>query len=96
MVGDWTIECHAYPDAIGPFLRNVIGPDTVVAGVSTTLSADSAVSDTSISVAASIASGSYIKIGTGAALEYAKTTAVTGSGPYTLTVTTSDTARWAC
>jgi hypothetical protein len=90
MVADWTIDCAAYPDAIGPFLRNIIGPDTLSAGVSTTLSSSSSIGATTLSVAASISAQSYIKVGTGASIEYAKVTAVSGSGPYTLTVTSSD------
>jgi hypothetical protein len=92
MVADWDIECAAYPDAIGPFLRNIIGPDTVVAGVSTTLSASSSVNATSISTTAAIPVGSYIKIDTGTSLEYAKVSASSGSGPYVLTVSSLDSA----
>lgn len=85
----WSIDCLAYPDLLGHFLCGTIGPDTVTAGVSTTLSSASTAGATSISVAATIPLNSIIKIDTGANLEYAKVTAVSGSGPYTLTVTTS-------
>lgn len=83
----WDIDMLAYPDLIGHFLRAIIGPDTVTAATSTTLSSSSSIGATSLSVAASIASGTYIQIDTATNLEYAKVTNVTGSGPYTLTVT---------
>jgi hypothetical protein len=86
----WSIDVLAYPDLAGHFFAGTIGPDTVTAGVSTTLSASSLANATSISTAASIAAGSIIKIDSGANLEYAKVTAVSGAGPYTLTVTTSN------
>lgn len=86
---EWQIDVMAYPDVIGPFLRSMIGPDTVFAGASTTLSASSSIGATSITVAS--ATGitgtppTIIQIGTGPSLEYAQVTSVTGT---TLTVTT--------
>ncbi len=89
---DWSIDFHAYPDLIGHFLRGMIGPDTVTAGAVTTLSALTAINATTISTPVAIAVGSYISIDTGPVLqEYAKVTATSGTGPYILTVTTSDT-----
>lgn len=88
----WDIDILAYPDLMGHFLRAIIGPDTVTAATSTTLSASSAIGATSLSTVASIATGTYIQIDTAGALEYAKVTNVTGSGPYTLTVTGAGTA----
>lgn len=87
VVTSWSIDLFAYPDVAGHFLRGIIGPDTVVAGVTTATSGTSIAGATSISTTASIAAQSYIQIDTGANLEYAKVTAVTGVGPYTLTVT---------
>lgn len=84
----WDINVMAYPDLIGHFLRGIIGPDTVSAGVTTTLAANSIVGATTLSATASIAANSYIKVGTGGTGEYAFVTAVSGSGPYSLTVTT--------
>lgn len=83
---DWSISIDAYPDLAGIFLRGIIGPDTVTAGVSTSLATASTVGATSLSSTASIPAMSYIQIDTAANLEYAQVTAVTGSGPYTLTV----------
>ncbi len=83
---DWTIDLMAYPNITGYFLRGIIGPDTVSAGVSTTLSSSTSIGATSISVAASIAATSIISIGSGALQEYATVSAVSGSGPYILTV----------
>lgn len=84
---EWSIDVMAYPDITGHFLRGVIGPDTVTAGVSTTLSAATTAGATTITTAATIAAQSYIQIDTGANLEYARVTAVSGVGPFTLTVT---------
>jgi hypothetical protein len=92
VVAHWSIDMLAYPDLVGHFLASMIGPDTITPGVSTTLSSSSSASATTISTAATIAANSWITIDTGNNLEYAKVTAVTGSGPYTLTVTTSDSA----
>jgi hypothetical protein len=85
---DWSIDLLGYPDLIGNFLRGIIGPDTITAGISTSLSATVASGVTSITTVASIAANSYISIYTGANQEFALVTAVSGAGPYTLTVTT--------
>lgn len=82
------LEFPAYPDTLGYALR-IIGPDTVTAGVSTTLSA--AVSTTgamSISTGLSIPTGSTIMIDTGGKLETATTGVPSGSGPYTIPIVT--------
>jgi hypothetical protein len=81
------VETWFYPDITGHWLRGMIGPDTVTAGVSTALSASTTAGATSITTTASIAANTYIQIDTAANLEYAKVTAVSGTGPYTLTVT---------
>jgi hypothetical protein len=81
-----SLELSAYPDCLGYFLR-IIGPDTVSAGVSTTLSSSTIVGATSISTAVSIPSGSTIAIDTAGNLEYAITGSPTGSGPYTIPIT---------
>ncbi|WP_370145685.1 hypothetical protein [Streptacidiphilus sp. EB129] len=81
------LDFPAYPDAIGYALR-IIGPDTVTAGVSTTLSSSSLVGATSISVAATIPTGSTIMIDTGTKVEYATTGVPTGSGPYAIPIVT--------
>lgn len=81
------LDFPAYPDSIGYALR-IIGPDTVTAGISTTLSSASIAGATSISTAASIPSGSTIMIDTGAKVEYAVTGSPTGSGPYSIPITT--------
>lgn len=86
----WSIDVMGYPDLLGHFLRGVIGPDTVVAGVSTTLSASTVAGATSITTAATIPTGSTIQIQDSGAtnLEYAITGVATGSGPYTIPITT--------
>jgi len=81
------LEFNGYPDALGYALR-IIGPDTVTAGVSTTLSSSTLAGATSISTAATIPSGSTIMIDTGTKVEYATTGSPTGSGPYTIPIAT--------
>jgi hypothetical protein len=86
---EWSIDCLAYPDLIGYMLVGMIGPDTVTAGISTTLSAATTVGATAIQTPVSLAAGTVVKVGTGAAVEYAITDgAATGAGPYTSNVTT--------
>lgn len=86
---EWTIDFLAYPDLLGLALVGMIGPDTVTAGISTTLSAATTVSATAIQTAVSLPAGTVVKVGTGAAIEYAITDgAATGTGPYTSNVTT--------
>lgn len=82
----WDIELLGYPDLLGMFLRGIIGPDTVTAGVATTLSTTTVAGAASISVAATIPSGSIVSIGTGATLEYFTSGAPSGTGPYTIPV----------
>lgn len=84
------LEFNGYPDALGYALR-IIGPDTVTPGVSTTLSSSTTAGATSISVAATIPSGSTIMIDTGSKVEYATTGTPTGSGPYTIPIATPTT-----
>jgi hypothetical protein len=83
----WDIDVLGYPDLLGVFLRSIIGPDTVTAGVATTLSATTAVGATSITTAATIPVGSTVSIGTAGTLEYFTSGTPTGSGPYTIPVT---------
>ena len=78
---------HLYPDAIGAHLRAIIGPDTLTAGVATTLSANTAAAATSITTAASIPAASTIMIDTGVNVEYAVTGTPSGAGPFTIPIT---------
>ncbi|MFG2412271.1 phage tail tube protein [Streptomyces goshikiensis] len=82
-----SLELSAYPDSLGYFLR-IIGPDTVTAGVATTLSSSSLAAATSISTAATIPAGSTIRIDTAGNTEYAITGTPSGSGPYTIPIAT--------
>lgn len=77
------VETHMYPDLVGYFLR-MIGPDTVTAATSTTLSATTAIGATSITTAATIPAGTTIKIDTAGNIEYAITGTPSGVGPYTI------------
>ena len=86
---EWQIDLDAYPDLVGHMLCATIGPDTVTAGVSTTLSALTTAGATAIQTPVSLAAGSLVKLDTAGLLEYAWTDgAATGSGPYTSNVTT--------
>jgi hypothetical protein len=86
---EWQVDFLAYPDLLGCALVSMIGPDTVTAGTSTTLSAATIVGATAIQVPVSLPTGTLIKVGTGAAVEYAITDgAPTGTGLYTSNVTT--------
>lgn len=78
----WDIEHHAYTDILGQWLR-IIGPDTVVAGVSTTTTAVTA-GASSLSTALTIPAGSVVRIDTAALTEYAYTGTPTGSGPFVI------------
>lgn len=59
---------------------------TEISTVATSLSASSAAGATSISVGASIPADTRISIGAGGTLEIRNVTAVTGTGPFTLTL----------
>jgi hypothetical protein len=85
---DYTIP-HLYPDVVGDHLRAILGPDTLVAGVSTTLSASASIGASSITTAVTIPIGSTIRIDTGTKTEYAVTGAPSGSGPYTIPLTST-------
>lgn len=82
---EWEIDINAYPDILGHFLRAMIGPDTVSAGTSTTLSSDCAANVTTVFLTAAIASNSIIQISDtgGTKTEWVKIGTVTGVGPYT-------------
>ena len=85
----WDLEVNGYADITGHWLRAMIGPDTVTAGVSTTLSTNSLINATSLSLTATVPSNSVLQISdtAGAHLEYVKIGTVTGSGPYIAPVT---------
>ena len=95
--GPWSttfeFETLAYPDIIGNWFRSIVGPDTVTAGVSTTLAANCVAGATSLSLTASPGANSTIQISdsAGANLEWVGISTVTGSGPYTATVTNPST-----
>lgn len=86
----WELECDGYADLAGHMFRAIIGPDTVTPGVSTTLASNCAAGATTLSLTASVAANSIIQISdtAGANLEWVQLSTVTGSGPYTATVTT--------
>lgn len=87
---DYTIP-HLYNDIIGDHLRAMIGPDTVTAGASTTLSATTTVGANSITTAVTIPLGSTIQIDTGNNIEYAITGTPSGAGPFTIPLTSTGT-----
>jgi hypothetical protein len=82
----------AYGDGIGYFLRNILG-DLSYTGTSTgtggtTLSASAVAGAVSISTVATIPNGTVVQIGTGPLAEVFTTGTPTGSGPYTIPLTT--------
>jgi hypothetical protein len=74
----WDIESNAYADLIGHFMRAMIGPDTVAAGVSTTLASNCAAGATSLTLTVTVPTNSVIQISdsAGANLEWVKVTTV--------------------
>lgn len=89
----WDITVNAYADLAGHFFRAIVGPDTVSAGVTTTLAANCAAGATALSLTAAVPANSVIQISDsgGANLEWVQVSTVTGSGPYTATVVTPGT-----
>lgn len=85
----WDLETNGYADLIGHWFRAMIGPDTLSAGVSTSLAANCSAGATTLSLTAAVPANSVIQItdATGINLEWVKVSTVTGSGPYTATVT---------
>lgn len=81
----FAFDTMAYPDVVGHVLRAIIGPDTVTAGVTTTLASNSVINATTLSLTASVASNTTLQLSdtAGANLEYVKIGVVTGAGPYT-------------
>jgi hypothetical protein len=82
---NWEFECNGYPDLAGHLFRAIIGPDTLSAGVSTVLNANTSANATTITTTASVPSLSVLQISdsAGANLEWVSIGTVTGSGPYT-------------
>lgn len=82
----------AYGDGIGYFLRNILGDlsysGTSTGSGSTTLSASAAAGAATISTTATITAGTTVQIGTGPKAEVFTVGTPTGSGPYTIPLTT--------
>lgn len=81
----WDIEVNGYADLAGHLFRGIIGPDTLTAGVTTTLASNCLVGATTLTLSATMPSPNIIQISdaAGANLEWV---AVTVSGT-TATVT---------
>jgi Phage tail tube protein len=85
----WDMDINGYADVIGNFFRAMIGPDQVTAGVSTTLSSNTAANAATIPLTASVPASSILSISdaiTGTQ-EYVQIGTVTGSGPYMAAIT---------
>jgi len=82
----WNSNC--YMDLLPYYVLAELGsPDTVAAApTSTTLASSATAQASSISTTATIAANSWIVIDTGGLLESHYTTAVSGAGPYTVTL----------
>jgi hypothetical protein len=85
---DWAITTEAYPDWAGWLFRAMIGPDQFTAGTVTTFAQPSVPGAPSILLAASPPAGGVLQLGTGDSLEYAQAGTPSGSGPYTVPLTT--------
>jgi hypothetical protein len=85
----FAFDTMAYPDVVGHVLRAIIGPDTVTAGVTTTLASNSLINATSLSLTVSVASNTTLQVSdaSGANLEYVKIGVVTGAGPFIAPIT---------
>lgn len=81
-------DSFPYLDSFPIFAKAELGsPDTLTtAPTSTTLAAAATAGATTISATATIAAGSWIAIGSGVTMETHLTTAVTGTGPYSVTL----------
>src|SRR5579859_4538726 len=81
-------DTYPYLDMFPLYVLAELGStDTVSAApTNTTLASSAAVGAATVSCTATIAANSWITIGTGATLETHYTTAVSGSGPYTVTL----------
>ena len=86
---DWTITTEAYADWAGWLYRAMIGPDQFTPGTVTAFAQPSVPGAPSVLLAAPPPAGSVLQLGTGAALEYARAGTPSGSGPYTVPVTTA-------
>ena len=86
---NWEYETDGYPDLAGHLFRGIIGPDTVTAGASTVLNANTAANATSFTTTGVVTSNSIFQISdaSGANLEWCQGGTVTGTGPYTVPVT---------
>ncbi len=87
--GTFNFEGDAFADTFGYPLVAILGQDGTTgtaSGSSTTLSTAAATGATTISTAATITVDDYIQIDTGLIAEVRKVTAVTGTGPYTITL----------
>lgn len=88
---EYDAKGNVFADTIPVLLRNILGStDTVTAApTSTTLSALAAAGATTVSTVASIPVGSAITIGSGVTAETHITSAVSGAGPFTVTLKTA-------
>ena len=81
-------DSYVYLDTFSTIVAATLGStDGVTAApANTTLAASAVAGATTVSTTATIAAGSYIAIGSGSTLETHKTTAVSGAGPFTVTL----------
>ena len=85
---EWTVSTLGYADLAGWFFRAMIGPDQFTAGTVTTFASAALPGATSVMLAAAPPAGSVLMLGTGSDLEYAQCGIPSGSGPYTVPLTT--------
>jgi hypothetical protein len=85
----WEMDTNFYADLAGYFFRGIVGPDTVAAGVSTTLASNCSAGATTLSLTATVPNNSVIQISDsgGTNLEWVQVGTVTGGGPATAPIT---------
>jgi hypothetical protein len=84
----WDIMSNSYADLAGIWLRSIVGPDTVTAGTSTTLAANCAAGATTLTLTATVPSGTIqISDATGANLEWVTVTVVSTTATVTAPAT---------
>lgn len=91
-IAEFELGGPAYGDGLGFFLHNILG-DLAYTGTSTgsggtTLDSQAVAGDASISTVATIPDGTIVQIGTGATAEVFTTGTPTGTGPYTIPLST--------
>ena len=82
---EWEIPSDCYPDLLGWYLRAVIGPDTCVPGITTSLASSAVAGLSVLALGAGPAPGTVLMVGAGDTLEYVQIGTPAGTSCPTLT-----------